>query len=181
MQTRSMDGIFKHKLQFSFNVIKDPSSISPLPRSPHAALKDKNWKSAMNYEYQALVKNRTWDLVPRPPGVNITQCLWLYKHKFRSNGLLERHKARLVCNGRSQQVGVDFGNTFSPVVKLATIRTVLSLVMSRKWSIHELDVKNAFLHGNLKEIVYMHQPPGFVNPAAPHHVCLLRKSLYGLK
>ncbi|XP_021729398.1 uncharacterized protein LOC110696420 [Chenopodium quinoa] len=110
-------------------------------------------------EYSALIKTGTWELVPRPTGVNIVNCMWLFKHKFKSNGDLERHKARLVCDGRSQEVSVDCDETFSPVVKPATIRTVLSLVMAKKWSIHQLDVKNVFLHGDLQETLYMHQPP----------------------
>nr|GEW56737.1 ribonuclease H-like domain-containing protein [Tanacetum cinerariifolium] len=89
--------------------------------------------------------------------------------------------ARLVANGSSQQQGIDVDETFSPVVKLATIHTVLSLVVSRKWPVHQLDVKNAFLNGNLSETVYMHQPPGFTDPQHPNHVCLLQRSLYGLK
>ncbi|KAK1420492.1 hypothetical protein QVD17_22136 [Tagetes erecta] len=90
-------------------------------------------------------------------------------------------EARLVYDGRSQQVGIDCGETFSPVVKPSTIRTVLSLALSHSWSIHQLDVKNAFLHGNLTETVYMHQPPGFKDQQYPNHVCLLQRSLYGLK
>nr|GFC97683.1 ribonuclease H-like domain-containing protein [Tanacetum cinerariifolium] len=88
------------------------------------------------------------------------------------------YKARLVANGSSQQLGIDCDETFSPVVKPATIRTVLSLAVSRKWPIHQLDVKNAFLIGDLFETVYMHQPPGFVDLRYPYHVCLLQKSLY---
>ncbi|XP_074293032.1 uncharacterized protein LOC141619924 [Silene latifolia] len=113
-----------------------------------------------------------------------SHCLFVIRvnwHKFKANGDLERYKARLVVNGRSQQVGVDCEETFSPVVKSATIRTVLSLAVSKNWSIHQLDVKNAFLHGHLTETVYMHQPPGFRDRSQPDHVCLLKKSLYGLK
>ncbi|GJX67286.1 ribonuclease H-like domain-containing protein [Tanacetum coccineum] len=86
--------------------------------------------------------------------------MWLFKHKFNADGSLSRYKARLVTNSRSQQQRIDCDETFSPVVKPATIRTVLSLVVTRDWPIHQLDVKNAFLHGQLSEIVYMHQPPG---------------------
>nr|GFC48651.1 retrotransposon protein, putative, unclassified [Tanacetum cinerariifolium] len=87
----------------------------------------------------------------------------------------------LVANGSNQQQGIDVDETFSSVAKPATIRNVLSLAVSRKWPIHQLDVKNAFLNGNLSETVYMHQPPGFTDPQHPNHVCLLQRSLYGLK
>ncbi|GJY37036.1 ribonuclease H-like domain-containing protein [Tanacetum coccineum] len=106
--------------------------------------------------------------------------MWLYKHKYNADGSLNRYKARLVANGRSQQQGIDCDETFSPVVKPATIRTVLSLAVSRQWPIHQLDVKNAFLHGHLTKTVYMHQPPGFTDSAHSDYVCLLQKSLYGL-
>ncbi|GJY85570.1 ribonuclease H-like domain-containing protein [Tanacetum coccineum] len=97
------------------------------------------------------------------------------------DGSLNRYKARLVANGSSQQQGIDCNEIFSPVVKPATIRTVLSLAVSRQWPIHQLDVKNEFLHGHLKETVYMHQPPGFTDSTHSDYVCLLQKSLYGLK
>nr|GFA33592.1 ribonuclease H-like domain-containing protein [Tanacetum cinerariifolium] len=95
--------------------------------------------------------------------------MWLFKHKFHADGTLSRYKACLVANGSSQQLGIDCDETFSPVVKPATIHTVLSLAVSRKWPIHQLDVKNAFLNGNLSETVYMHLPSGFVDPWYPHH------------
>nr|GFC34304.1 ribonuclease H-like domain-containing protein [Tanacetum cinerariifolium] len=95
-------------------------------------------------EYNALIKNGTWILVPKPAGVNMVRSMWLFKHKFHANGTLSRYKARLVANGSSQQQGIDVDETFSSVVKPATIRTVLSLAVSRKWPIHQLDVKNAF-------------------------------------
>ena len=103
------------------------------------------------------------------------------KHKFHSDGSLARHKARWVVRGFSQQAGVDYDETFSPVVKPATIRTVLSIAASRAWPVHQLDVKNAFLHGNLEETVYCQQPSGFIDSTNPDYVCLLQKSLYGLK
>nr|GFA68313.1 NBS-containing resistance-like protein [Tanacetum cinerariifolium] len=89
--------------------------------------------------------------------------MWLFKHKFHADETLCRYKARLVSNGSSQQLGVDFDETFSLIVKSATVHTILSLFVSRKWPIHQFDVKNAFLNGDLSEFVYMHQPPGFVD------------------
>ena len=132
-------------------------------------------------EYKALIDNGTWRLVPRPPGANIVTGKWIFKHKFYSDGSLARHKARWVVRGFSQQHDIDYDETFSPVVKPATIRVVLSIAASYSWLIHQLDVKNAFLHGHLEETVYCQQPPGFVDPANPDHVCLLQRSLYGLK
>ncbi|GJZ73110.1 ribonuclease H-like domain-containing protein [Tanacetum coccineum] len=132
-------------------------------------------------EYKSLIDNETWMLVPRPPNVNIVRSMWLYKHKYNADGSLSRYKARLVANGRSQQQGIDCDETFSPVVKPATIRTVLSLAVSRQRPIHQLDVKNAFLHDHLTETVYMHRPPGFTDSSHSDYVCLLQKSLYGLK
>ncbi|WVZ53780.1 hypothetical protein U9M48_004676, partial [Paspalum notatum var. saurae] len=127
-------------------------------------------------EYQALLDNDTWRLVPRPPGANVVTGKWIFKHKFHSDGTLARHKARWVVRGFSQQPGVDYDETFSPVVKPATIRVVLSIAAARTWPIHQLDVKNALLHGHLEETVYCQQPSGFVDQSAPDH-----KSLYGLK
>nr|GEV02241.1 ribonuclease H-like domain-containing protein [Tanacetum cinerariifolium] len=102
-------------------------------------------------EYNALIKNKTWTSVPRPEGANIVRCMWLFRHKFLDDGTLSRYKARLVANGSTQVEGVDVDETFSPVVKPGTIRTVLSLAISRHWPVHQLDVKNAFLHGDLAE------------------------------
>ncbi|GJV59700.1 ribonuclease H-like domain-containing protein [Tanacetum coccineum] len=157
------------------------SSVSPLPKSYRDAFNDSNWQNAMRDEYTALIKNKTWTLVPRPPDTNIVRCMWLLRHKYLADGTLSRYKARLVANGSTQLEGVDVDDTFSPVVKPGTIRTVLSLATSRHWLIHQLDVKNAFLHGDLSETVYMYQPPGFWDSIHPDYTCLLQRSLYGLK
>nr|GEU84055.1 putative RNA-directed DNA polymerase, eukaryota, reverse transcriptase zinc-binding domain protein [Tanacetum cinerariifolium] len=134
------------------------SSVSPLPRSYREAFNDVNWQSAMRDEYNALIKNSTWTLIPRPPDVNVVRCMWLFHHKYLADGTLSRYKARLVANGSTQLEVIDVNETFSPVVKPETIHTVLSLATSRHWSVHQLDVKNAILHGDLSETVYMHQP-----------------------
>ncbi|XP_021747926.1 uncharacterized protein LOC110713790 [Chenopodium quinoa] len=178
VQTRSSHGIFKPKIIFDLNCQTTPS---PLPRNPIVALSDPNWKNAMMDEFNALIKTKTWELVPRPPNVNVIPCMWIFKHKKNANGVFERHKARLVVNGRNQQVGIDCDETFSPVVKPKTICTVLSIALSKSWSIHQMDVKNAFLNGDIAETVYMHQPPGLRDKDNPSHVCLLKKALYGLK
>nr|GEV96475.1 ribonuclease H-like domain-containing protein [Tanacetum cinerariifolium] len=132
-------------------------------------------------EYNALIKNKTWTSVPRPEGANIVRYMWLFCHTFLVDGTLSRYKARLVVNGSTQVEGVDVDETFSPVVKPATIRTILSLAIYRHWPVHQLDVKNAFLHGDLAKTIYMHQPPVFWDPDHPNYVCLLQRSLYGLK
>nr|GEW67588.1 ribonuclease H-like domain-containing protein [Tanacetum cinerariifolium] len=153
------------------------SSVTPIPKSHFLALKDPNWCNAIN----ALVKNDSWIIVPRLTDANLVRFMWLFKYKFHVDGTLSRYKARLAANGSSQQLGVEFDETFSLVVKPATIRTVLSLVVSRQWPVHQLDVKNAFLNGDLFETMYMHQPLGFVDSLYLNHVCLLQRSLYGLK
>ncbi|XP_057418647.1 uncharacterized mitochondrial protein AtMg00820-like [Lotus japonicus] len=137
MTTRSMHDISKPKNPFSLSVSIDDPSISPLPRNPKQSLSDPYWKSAIQFEFNALIRNNTWELVPRPCDVNVIRSMWIFRH---TNGLFERYKARLVGDGRSQIAGVNCDETFSPVVKPATIRTVLSIALSRSWPIHQLDV-----------------------------------------
>jgi hypothetical protein len=157
------------------------TTISPLPSSYRAALKDPRWYDAMLDEFTALIRKDTWSLVPRLAGVNVVTGKWIYRHKLHPDGSLARYKARWVLRGFTQQADVDYSETFSPVVKPATIRVVLSIATSLSWPIHQLDVKNAFLHGELSETVYCEQPSGFVSSSQPTHVCRLNKSLYGLK
>jgi hypothetical protein len=135
----------------------------------------------MEEEFAVLIPNNTWDLVPRPVGSNVITDKWISKQKFNSDDSLERYKAHGVLRGLTQWPGVDYDETFSLVVKPAMVRTMLSLAVSRSWPVHQLDVKNVFLHGTLLETIYCSQPNGFVDPAQPDSVCLLNKSLYGLK
>lgn len=157
------------------------AALSPVPQSVRSALLDPNWRAAMTEDFEALQTNNTWSLVPRPSGVNVVTGKWIFRHKLHPNGSLDRYKARWVLWGFTQRTGIDYDETFSPVVKLATIRIVLTLALSQRWPIHQLDVKNAFLHGTLTEIVYCVPPFGFVDPSQLNHVCRLNKSLYGLK
>lgn len=157
------------------------STVSTVPTSHTQALSDPNFKPAMDDEMDAFHETQTWDLVPRPSNTNIVRCIWLYKHKLNADGTIKRPKARLVANGKSQEEGIDYTETFSYVVKPATIRTVLDVSLAHNWPIHQLDVKNAFLHGVLDETIYMHQPPGYKSKEFPDHVCKLNKAIYGLK
>jgi len=135
----------------------------------------------MREEIQALHANRTWTLVSFHPFMNVVGSRWVYKIKRRSDGSIERYKAHLVTRGFTKQEGLDYSETFSPVIKQATVRLVFFIAVSCGWKIHQLDIHNAFLNGVLDEEVYMKQPPGFVDSALPSHVCRLHKSLYGLK
>jgi hypothetical protein len=135
----------------------------------------------MEDEYGALMSNGAWDLVPWPQGSNVVTGKWVFTHKFRADGTFDRYKARWILRGFTQRPGVDYDETFSPVVKPVTVRTVLATVVSHNCPIQQLDVKNAFLHGTLTETVYCCLPTGFTDPAHPDLVCHLRKSLYGLK
>jgi hypothetical protein len=119
------------------------------------------------------MKNNTLHLVSSQQASNIIDCKWVFKIKHRKDGLVDRYKARLVVKGFKQRYGIDYSDMFSPVVKPATIRLILSLAVSRGWCLRQLDVHNAFLNGNLEEEVYMRQPPGYVDPSTPSHVCKL--------
>ena len=133
----------------------------------------------MAEELAALERTGTWDLVPLPSHVRPITCKWVYKVKTRSDGSLERYKARLVARGFQQEHGRDYDETFAPVAHMTTVRTLLAVASVREWPISQLDVKNAFLNGELREEVYMRPPPGYSVPEGM--VCRLRRSLYGLK
>jgi len=176
MVTRRKAGIVKPNPRYT-NI----ATVDDVPRSVRSALRDPAWFQAMQEEFDALRRNGTWELIPRPLRAHVITGKWIFKNKFHADGTLERRKARWVVRGFSQRPGLDFDQTFSHVVKTATICTVLHLAAARDWPVHQLDVKNAFLHGDLMEQVYCQQPSGFVDPTMPNAVCLLRKSLYDLK
>jgi hypothetical protein len=153
----------------------------PEPTCFTTAAKSHAWRQAMNLEFDALLQNQTWTLVPSHPSQNIIGCKWVFRVKRHADGSVERHKARLVAKGFHQQSGVDYDETYNPVIKPTTVRTVLSLAISSGWSLRQIDIQNAFLHGNLSEEVFMSQPPGYQHPLYPNHVCKLQKAIYGLK
>ncbi|GKE30562.1 retrovirus-related pol polyprotein from transposon TNT 1-94, partial [Tanacetum coccineum] len=174
-------GRLLHSLNNAMAAIESNDSLFPLATILHmSAAKHPKWYAAMYDEMHALKINGTWDLVPRPMNANVVGSKWVFRTKFHSDGTIDRFKARLVAQGFTQVSGIDYSATFSPVVKASMVRIVLSLVVLHKWPLHQLDVKNAFLNGNLTDIVFMEQPPGFVDSKFPNHVCRLKKALYGL-
>lgn len=136
----------------------------------------------MQAEYDALFSNNTWTLCPRPALNQVVRNKWVFKLKQNSNGSIDRYKARLqVVKGFDQVDGLDFIETFSPVIKPTTIRLILVVAVHYNWPIRQLDVSNAFLYGHLEEEVFMEYPTGFEDPIHLEFVCKLHKSLYGLK
>ncbi|CAL2228141.1 unnamed protein product [Prunus armeniaca] len=130
------------------------------PSSYAQACQDPKWVAAMHSELQALEANHTWSLVPLPPGYRPIGCKWIFRIKYNSDGTVDHYKARLVAKGFNQREGIDFTDTFAPVAKLITVRCLLSVAAARDWPLHQMDVHNAFLHGDLQEEVYMLPPPG---------------------
>lgn len=150
------------------------------PTSYAQSIHDPNWRHVMHAELEALQQNNTWSMVPLPIGHKPIGCKWVYKIKYKSDGTIERYKARLVAKGYTQVEGIDYQETFSPTAKLTTLRCLITVAAARNWFIHQLDVQNAFLHGDLHEVVYMEPPPG-LRRQWENTVCRLNKSLYGLK
>ena len=152
-----------------------------IPKSYIEALQVPAWKAAMDVEYVAFIQRETWTLVPRLIDANVVSCKWVYSLKYNLDGSIARYKARLVARGFSQAYGLDYHETFSPVARLSSIRVLFSIALDQSWPLHQLDVSNAFLYGDLDEQVFMEQPPGYVAQGESSEVCLLKKAIYGLK
>jgi hypothetical protein len=155
----------------------EPSTLQEALNNPDASF----WKEAMQEEIEALHKNNTWELVPLPGGRKPIGNKWVYKIKRNGDDQVERYRARLVVKGYAQKEGIDFSEIFSPVVRMTTVRVVLAMCATYDLHLEQLDVKTAFLHGNLEEEIYMLQPEGFKQKGKENLVCRLNKSLYGLK
>ena len=167
MVTRSQTGSLKPKdlsdfhLYYSTHRPLKAMYTTTLPREPRKftrASSNPNWMVAMESEFQALCENRTWSLCSRPHNRNVIRNRWVYKLKQQPDGTIKRYMARLVAKRFEQRVGIDYKGTFSPVIKPATIRLMLSLAVHNNWHLRQIDISNAFLHGNLSEEVFMEQP-----------------------
>ncbi|RVW98461.1 Retrovirus-related Pol polyprotein from transposon TNT 1-94 [Vitis vinifera] len=170
-----------HRLSSPYSDFVSAISSVSLPKSTHEALSHPGWRQAMVDEMAALHSNGTWDLVVLPSGKSTVGCRWVYAVTVGPDGQVDRLKARLVAKGYTQVYGSDYGDTFSPIAKIASVRLLLSMAAMCSWPLYQLDIKNAFLHGDLADEVYMKQPPGFVAQGESGLVCRLRRSLYGLK
>jgi len=159
---------------FALFVDEDPLSYENAARSA-------KWRDAMDSEIAAIQKNNTWEIIDLPHGAKTVGVKWVYKTKLNECGKVDKYKARLVAKGYTQQYGVDYMEVFAPVARMDTIRLILALAAQKGWSLFQLDVKSAFLHGELNKEVYIEQPPGYVIKGAEKKVCSLRRALYGLK
>jgi len=145
------------------------------------AVGNPKWDNAMDEEMAALDANAIWELVALPKDKNAIGCKWVYKVKHNADGSVSRYKARLVAKGHAQTYGINYEETYSLVAKMTTIRAIIAMAVTKGWSLHQMDVNNVFLHGDLREEVYMEQPPGYVDQTRLNLVCRLKKALYGLK
>ena len=167
-------------LSSSFSAFTSKLSSVEIPKNVQDALEIPKWREAVLEEMKALEKNKTWSVMTLPYDKKTVGCKWVFTVKYNSDCSIERYKARLVAKGFTQTYGIDYSETFAPVAKLNTVRILLSLAANLDWPLHQLDVKNAFLNGDLEEEVYMDIPPGFEDKFGSN-VCKLNKSLYGLK
>jgi hypothetical protein len=163
---------------FTVCLIDDsPKTITEAFSSPDVD----DWKEAIRSEMDSILSNGTWELVERPYGCKPVGCKWVLKKKFKPDGTIDKYKTHLMAKGYTQKEGEDFFDTYSPIARLTTFRVLLSLATSYGLLIHQMDVKTAFLNGELEEQIYMTQPDGFVVEGHENKVCKLYKSLYGLK
>jgi Reverse transcriptase (RNA-dependent DNA polymerase) len=135
----------------------------------------------MQEELNALEKNETWKMVPLPNEKKPVGCKWVYKIKYHSNDTIERYKAKLVTKCYTQMYGIDYEETFAPVAKMNTVQILVSIVVNKNWTLHQMNIKNTFLQGILEEDVYISLPPGYTQENTSNLICRLNKLIYGLK
>ena len=157
------------------------SVINEEPWDYAEAKETQEWREACEDEIASIEKNKTWDLVELPQGAKPIGLKWVFKLKKNAEGNINKYKARLVAKGYVQRHGIDFDEVFAPVARIETVRFIIALAASNGWEVHHLDVKTAFLHGELKEIVFVSQPEGFTEKGSEGKVYKLNKALYGLR
>jgi hypothetical protein len=145
------------------------------------AIQKKEWADSMTEEYQSIIKNDVWEIVPRLNSKDVVSSRWLFKIKRVVHGSIEKYKARFLVRGFSQKEGIDYEETFAHVARYTSIRTIIAFVAKMKWKLHQMDVKTTFLNGVIEEEVYIEKPQGFEVEDRKSHVCKLKKALYGLK
>ena len=160
----------------------DPLSGDPRTlREAQAASDWPDWARAIEIEMENLRAHGTYELVEKPPGAHVIGSTLVFRRKRDAEGTITQHKVRVVAQGFGQVPGLEFGETFAPVAKPSSLKLMITLAARFSWPMVQLDVKSAYLNGELDEIIYMRQPPGTAAPGEEHLVCLLKKSLYGLK
>jgi hypothetical protein len=149
--------------KYSGLISKLSTVIDSEPSTFADASKHQVWKDAMSEEYNSILKNDVWTVVPRPRNKSVVTSKWLYKIKHAADGSVEKYKARFVARGFSQKEGIDYDEIFAPVARYSSIRTIISLAAVFGWKLHQMDVKTAFLNGEVEEEVYIEQPEGFIH------------------
>ncbi|GJV21701.1 zinc finger, CCHC-type containing protein [Tanacetum coccineum] len=173
---RTMDEVFDQH-SYCFNVEDDPKIFNEAMKSQDVAF----WKEAINDEMDSIMDNNTWVLADLPPGCKPLGCKWIFKRKLKVDGTIEKFKARLAIQGFKQKSRIDYFDTYALVARISTIILLITMTLIHNLIIYQMDVKTAFLNGDLEEEVYMNQPQGFIMPGNENKVCKLIKSLYGLK
>lgn len=179
MVTRAKNQIIKTNPKYMYSAHLVLASLDPHTISQ--ALSNPLWRDSVSAEFNSFICTDTFELVPPSTEQNVVGCRWLFQTKFLPDGTVDKHKSRLVAKGYTQRPGIDFHETFSPVVKAPTICIIISVATTWDWPLRQLDINNAFLQGTLDEDVYMQQPLGFVDKDRPNFVCKLKKPIYGLK
>ena len=170
----------RHKITSNFCMFVNFVSLIE-PKKIDEALREADWIKAMQDELNEFKRHNVWTLVPRPQGKTIIGTRWVFRNKVDEDGIVTRNKARLVAQGFTQLEGLDYDETFAPVARLEAIRLFLAFASFKNFKVYQMDVKTAFLHGDLQEEVFLKQPPGFENAEFPYHVYRLDKAVYGLK
>ncbi len=176
VQRLTYDGFVVHHYAYMVRVIHEVE-----PTCFEQAVGNPKWDNAMDEEMATLDANDPWEFVVLLKDNKAIGCKWVYKVKHNADGSVSRYKARLVAKGYAQTYGIDYEETYSLVAKMTTVKVIIVMAATKGWSLHQMDVKNVFLHGDLQEEVYMEQPPGYVDQTHLNLVCRLKKALYDLK